>query len=99
MTSLDVQAGQTVTFDSYAKEDGSRYTAYGKYQVSRDGKDQSRTYDKLFNGQFSILKLKRIERKSDPNNISNKVFDFSSRTISDLIKIGYDETTSHLNRM
>jgi len=59
---------------------------------------QSRTFDKLLKGQFRISKLERIERKADPNNISSKVFDFTARTINDLIQTGYEETLSHLNR-
>jgi predicted acylesterase/phospholipase RssA len=63
-----------------------------------DAKGQSRTYDKLLKGQFRISNLERIERKADQNNISNKVFDFSASTINQLIKAGYEDAVSHLNR-
>ena len=38
MVSVDVADGVPVTFDSYAKEDGSRKTEYGRY-VKQDGKE------------------------------------------------------------
>jgi predicted acylesterase/phospholipase RssA len=38
LVTVDVAEGVPVTFDSYAKEDGSRKTEYGKY-VKRDGKE------------------------------------------------------------
>ena len=38
LTAVDVAEGIPVTFDSYPKEDGHRYTGYGSY-ISHDGKD------------------------------------------------------------
>ena len=38
MVSVDIADGVPVTFDSYAKEDGSRKTEYGRY-VKQDGKE------------------------------------------------------------
>src|SRR5919112_2360214 len=39
LVSVDVADGVPVTFDSYAKEDGSRKTEYGSYVKQRDGKE------------------------------------------------------------
>ncbi|MGC2599408.1 MAG: hypothetical protein WA395_14915 [Nitrososphaeraceae archaeon] len=36
--SVDVAAGETVTFDSYEKSDGSRKSEYGDYSVEKDMK-------------------------------------------------------------
>ena len=36
--SVDVSAGETVTFDSYEKSDGSRKSEYGDYSVEKDMK-------------------------------------------------------------
>ena len=38
LVSVDVADGVPVTFDSYAKEDGSRKTEYGRYVKQQDGK-------------------------------------------------------------
>ena len=39
LVSVDVADGIPVTFDSYAKEDGSRKTEYGRYLKQKDGKE------------------------------------------------------------
>jgi NTE family protein len=39
LVSVDVADGVPVTFDSYAKEDGSRKTEYGRYVKKEDGKE------------------------------------------------------------
>jgi NTE family protein len=39
LVSVDVADGVPVTFDSYAKEDGSRKTEYGRYLKEQDGKE------------------------------------------------------------
>jgi NTE family protein len=38
LVSVDVADGLPVTFDSYAKEDGSRKTEYGRY-IKQDNKE------------------------------------------------------------
>ena len=38
----------------------------------------------------SVERVIRIERKNDIHTISNKTFDFSSTTIKNLIKDGYE---------
>ena len=57
-----------------------------------------RRYRDLIEGQFSIDKIVRIDRKNDPNTISNKVFDFSYGTINHLRKAGYLDAIDHLER-
>ena len=49
---------------------------------------KSRKYKDLIEGQFSIDNVVRIERKNDPNTISNKIFDFSYGTLKHLRKAG-----------
>jgi len=39
LVSVDVATGVPVTFDSYAKKDGSRKTEYGRYLRQQDGKE------------------------------------------------------------
>jgi hypothetical protein len=39
LVAVDVADGVPVTFDSYAKADGSRKTEYGRYLKQQDGKE------------------------------------------------------------
>jgi NTE family protein len=48
-----------------------------------------RKYSDMLIGQFEIEKVIRINRKNDENTISNKIFDFSPRTIDHLRESGY----------
>ncbi len=52
---------------------------------------ERRLYQDLIKGRFNLNKVLRIERKEDDNTISSKWQDFSSRTISQLLKNGYRE--------
>ena len=51
-----------------------------------------RKYSDMLIGQFEIEKVVRINRKNDENTISNKIFDFSPKTIKLLIESGYSNT-------
>ena len=50
------------------------------------------TYQNLVEDMVRMDLVFRIERKNDVHTISNKTFDFSDTTISQLIKDGYEET-------
>ncbi|MFB5600859.1 MAG: hypothetical protein ACE5SW_11615, partial [Nitrososphaeraceae archaeon] len=56
------------------------------------GNQQGLTYGDLLKGKPKIDFITRIQRKNDPNEIANKVFDFSSKTMNKLINDGYKET-------
>jgi NTE family protein len=58
---------------------------------------QSRKYKDMVEGRFDIAEIIRIERKNDENTISDKIFDFSSGTIKQLIKNGYEDTIDYIN--
>ena len=58
---------------------------------------QSRKYKDMVEGRFDIAEIIRIERKNDENTISDKIFDFSSGTIKQLIKDGYEDTIDYIN--
>ena len=49
------------------------------------------TYADLIENMVSVDLVVRVERKNDIHTISNKTFDFSSATIQQLIKDGYEE--------
>ena len=51
-----------------------------------------RKYSDILVGQFEIGNVVRINRKNDENTISNKIFDFSAKTINQLIESGYNST-------
>ena len=58
-----------------------------------------RLYKEIVEGRFDINKIIRIERKNDENTISDKTFDFSSGTIIQLIKDGFEDTTDLINNI
>jgi NTE family protein len=49
-------------------------------------------YVDLIEHMVSVEQVIRIERKNDTHTISNKTFDFSSTTVRNLIRDGYEET-------
>jgi hypothetical protein len=65
--------------------------------LNTPAKSMHRTGDRRKNrdlaaGRFALNQVVRIERKDDPHTISNKWFDFSFSTISQLIQQGIDDT-------
>lgn len=53
---------------------------------------KTRKYSDIIIGQFEIGKIIRINRKNDEHTISNKIFDFSSKTINMLREMAYNNT-------
>jgi NTE family protein len=51
----------------------------------------------IIEGRFDIDHIIRIERKNDEHTISDKTFDFSSGTITQLLKDGYEDTINFIN--
>ena len=56
-----------------------------------------RTYRNIVEGRFNITDVIRIERKNDEDTISNKTYDFSSKTINKLLKQGYSDLIEYGN--
>ena len=56
-----------------------------------------RKYSEIIEGQYEIGKVIRVNRKSDQYTISNKIFDFSSKTIKQLRESGYTNTRDLTN--
>jgi hypothetical protein len=52
-----------------------------------------RKYSDILVGQFEIGKIIRVNRKNDEHTISDKIFDFSHKTIQQLKESGYNNTT------
>jgi NTE family protein len=51
----------------------------------------------IIEGRFDIDHIIRIERKNDEHTISDKTFDFSSGTITHLMKNGYEDTLNFIH--
>jgi NTE family protein len=49
-----------------------------------------RKYSDILTGQFEIGKIIRVNRKNDEYTISNKIFDFSAKTINKMKESGYN---------
>jgi NTE family protein len=47
----------------------------------------------------AVEQVIRIERKNDTHTIANKTFDFSSTTIRQLMRDGYEETLEQETRI
>jgi hypothetical protein len=62
--------------------------------TKRTGK--KRTYQDLIKNRFNLEVEFKIERKDDMDTISNKIFDFSSTTISRLIEEGIYDSLDYL---
>jgi NTE family protein len=60
----------------------------------RDG--TPRAYHQLIEKKVRITDVTRIQRKFDPNDVSSKMHDYSSETISDLIIQGVKETLAQM---
>ena len=56
-------------------------------------------YADLIEHMVSVEQVIRIERQNDEHTIANKTFDFSSTTIRQLIRDGYEETLEQETRI
>jgi SAM-dependent MidA family methyltransferase len=54
-----------------------------------------RTYRNIVGGRFNLTGLIRIERKNNKNTISNKTYDYSSKTINKSLKQGYSDSIDY----
>lgn len=56
-------------------------------------------YSDLVENMVSVEQVIRIERQNDVHTIANKIFDFSSTTIRQLMRDGYEETLEQETRI
>jgi NTE family protein len=61
----------------------------GKHATSKNTIGQTRRYDELLGGRFRLTKVVRIDHKDDGNDVADKVFDYSRKTIEKLMEDGY----------
>jgi NTE family protein len=50
-----------------------------------------RKYKDLLEGRFRLTKVVRIDLKDDKNQINDKIFDYSYKTIEELMRTGYND--------
>jgi NTE family protein len=62
-----------------------------KSSKKRAGDSQGRKYKDLTEGRFRLAHVVTIERKDDIHSISNKWADFTSKTITEMMKQGEDD--------
>jgi NTE family protein len=62
-----------------------------KSSKKRAGDSHGRKYKDLTEGRFRLAKVVTIERKDDVHSISNKWADFTSKTITEMMKQGEDD--------
>jgi hypothetical protein len=71
-----------------------------KEKAQSKGRDnEQRYYGSLLNGRFKLDRVVRVELREDQNDISNKAFDLSTRTIRDLIRRGETDTKEILKSL
>jgi hypothetical protein len=69
------------------------------YGESRFRTGKRRRYIDLLKGRFAIKKVIRIERKDDPDAISQKWADYSTGSINKLFAQGINDTLSTINNL
>jgi len=63
----------------------------GGFATSINTIGKRRIYKELLEGRFRVTKVVHVDHKDDGNEISDKVFDYSHKTIEDLMKAGYQD--------
>jgi NTE family protein len=58
---------------------------------------KTRIYKELLQGRFRLTKVVRIDRKDDGNEVHDKVFDYSYKTIEDLMNVGYQDASVQMD--
>ena len=59
-----------------------------RYATSKNTIGQTRKYGELLGGRFRLTKVVRIDHKDDGNEVADKVFDYSQKTIEKLMEVG-----------
>ncbi len=59
-----------------------------RYATSKNTIGQTRKYGELLGGRFRLTKVVRIDHKDDGNDVADKVFDYSQKTIEKLMEDG-----------
>ena len=52
-----------------------------------------RIYGELLEGRFRLTKVVHVDRMDDGNEVNDKVFDYSYRTVEELMNVGYRDAS------
>jgi predicted acylesterase/phospholipase RssA len=61
------------------------------YATSINTVGKRRRYGALLEGRFRLTKVVHVDRMDDENEVNDKVFDYSYRTIEELMNVGYHD--------
>ena len=67
------------------------------YASSINTQGKTRIYGDLLEGRFRLTKVYRIDHKDDGNEVHDKVFDYSYKTIERMIKDGYQDASIQMD--
>lgn len=62
-----------------------------RYATSKNTVGRTRRYSELLGGRFRLTKVVRIDHKDDSNDVADKIFDYSRKTIEKLMDDGYHD--------
>jgi len=65
--------------------------------TSMNTKGRRRKYGELLGGRFRLTKVVHIDRMDDENEVNDKVFDYSHKTIEELIDVGYYDASVQMD--
>ena len=67
------------------------------FASSINTKGKTRKFKELLEGRFRLTKVVRIDRKDDGNDVHDKVFDYSYKTIAELMTVGYQDASMQID--
>jgi hypothetical protein len=67
------------------------------YAISINTIGKRRIYGELLEGRFRLTKVVHVDRMDDENEINDKVFDYSYRTVEELMNVGYRDTSVQMD--
>jgi hypothetical protein len=67
------------------------------YAISINTIGKRRIYGELLEGRFRLTKVVHVDRMDDENEINDKVFDYSYRTVEELMNVGYRDASVQMD--
>ena len=67
------------------------------YATSINTIGKTRIYKALLEGRFRLTKVVHVDLKDDGNEVYDKVFDYSYKTIEELMKAGYNDASIQMD--
>ena len=73
-----------------------KYT-WMKVASNMNTKGKTRRFRGLLEGRFRLTKVVRIDHKDYGNEVHDKVFDYSYKTIEELMEVGYQDASMQID--